>query len=70
MLSKLKLQTLKQKLWAIVAASFVARVIMFFVLPPTASSIQIDEINYAALSTWIAEQKDYNLYPNYPNHYQ
>ncbi len=68
-MSAFRLHTLKQKLWAIVAASFVGRVIMFFALPPTASSIQIDEINYAVLSKWIAEGKDYNSYPNYPTLY-
>jgi len=48
-MSAFKLQTLKQKLWAIVAASFVARVIMFFALPNTASFLAPDEGNYAFL---------------------
>ena len=56
-MSALKLQTLKEKLWAIVAASFVARVIMFFVLPNTPSSLAPDEGTYAALTKWIAESK-------------
>ena len=56
-MSALKLGTLKEKLWAIVAASFVARVIMFFVLPSTPSSLAPDEGTYAALTKWIAESK-------------
>ena len=56
-MSALKLQTLKEKIWAIVAASFVARVIMFFVLPNTPSSLAPDEGTYAALTKWIAESK-------------
>jgi hypothetical protein len=46
-MSAFKLHTLKQKLWAIVAASFVARVIMFFALPNTPSSLAPDEGSYA-----------------------
>ena len=56
-MSALKLGTLKEKLWAIVAASFVARVIMFLVLPSTPSSLAPDEGTYAALTKWIAESK-------------
>ena len=56
-MSALKLGTLKEKLWAIVAASFVARLIMFFVLPSTPSSLAPDEGTYAALTKWIAESK-------------
>ena len=56
-MSALKPQTLKEKLWAIVAASFVARVIMFFVLPNTPSSLAPDEGTYAALTKWIADSK-------------
>jgi hypothetical protein len=62
-MSALKLQTLKQKLWAIVAASFVARVIMFFALPSTASSLAPDERTYAALTKWIAESKPAEEFP-------
>jgi hypothetical protein len=65
MLSKFKLQTLKQKLWAIVAASFVARVIMFFVLPNTPSSLAPDEGTYASLSKWIGESKPAHEFPAY-----
>jgi len=56
-MSAFKLGTLKEKLWAIVAASFVTRVIMFFVLPNTPSSLAPDEGTYAALTRWIAESK-------------
>ena len=56
-MSALKLHTLKQKLWAIVAASFVARVVMFFALPNTPSSLAPDEGTYGALAKWISESK-------------
>ena len=56
-MSALKLRTLKEKLGAIVAASFVARVIMFFILPNTPSSLAPDEGTYASLTKWIAESK-------------
>jgi len=65
MLSKLRLQTLKQKLWAIVAASFMARVIMFFALPNTASSLAPDEGTYAKLAKWIAESKPTSNFPEF-----
>jgi hypothetical protein len=50
MLRKLKLQTLKQKLWAIVAISCVVRVIIFFVLPNKPSSLVPDEGTYAIVA--------------------
>lgn len=56
-MSALKFRTLQEKLWAIVAASFFARVIMFFVLPNTPSSLAPDEGTYAALTKWIAQSK-------------
>ena len=56
-MSALKPGTLKEKLWTIVAVSFVARLIMFFVLPSTPSSLAPDEGTYAALTKWIAESK-------------
>jgi hypothetical protein len=62
-MSAFKLGTLKEKLWAIVAASFVARVIMFFVLPNTPSSLAPDEGTYAALTRWIAESKPATDFP-------
>ena len=52
-----KLRTLTEKLWAIVAASFVARIIMFFVLPNTPSSLAPDEGTYASITKWITESK-------------
>jgi hypothetical protein len=64
-MSVFKLGTLKEKLWAIVAASFVARVIMFFVLPSTPSSLAPDEGTYAALTRWIAESKPAADFPAY-----
>ena len=64
-MSALKLGTLKEKLWAIVAASFVARVIMFFILPSTPSSLAPDEGTYAALTKWIAESKPATDFPAY-----
>jgi hypothetical protein len=57
MMSAFRLHTLKQKLWAIVVVSFVARVIMFFALPSTPSSLAPDEGTYAALARWISESK-------------
>ena len=64
-MSAFKLGTLKEKLWAIVAASFVARVVMFFVLPNTPSSLAPDEGTYAALTRWIAESKPAADFPAY-----
>ena len=61
----LKLHTLKQKLWAIVAASFVARVIVFFMLPSTPSSLGPDEFTYAALTKWIGESRPADEFPAY-----
>ena len=65
MLSKFKLQTLKQKLWAIVAASFLARVIMFLVLPGTPSFLGPDEGTYANLVKWISESRPASDFPAY-----
>jgi len=64
-MSAFKLGTLKEKLWAIVAASFVARIVMFFVLPSTPSSLAPDEGTYAALTKWIAESKPAADFPAY-----
>jgi hypothetical protein len=49
-MSALKLHTLKQKLWAIVAASFVARAITYFALPNTPSNLAPDEGTYAMVA--------------------
>ncbi len=62
-MSAFRLHTLKQKLWAIVAASFVARVIMFFALPSTPSSLAPDEGTYASLAKWISESKPATDFP-------
>ena len=64
-LSAFKLQTLKQKLWTIVATSFIARVIMFFVLPSTPSSLAPDEGTYAFLAKWISESKPATDFPGF-----
>jgi hypothetical protein len=65
MLSKFKLQTLKQNLWAIVAASFVARVVIFFALPATPSFLGPDEGTYALLTKWIGASKPASEFPLY-----
>ena len=64
-MSAFKLHTLKQKLWAIVAASFIARVIMFFALPNTMSSLTPDEGTYASLTKWVGESKSISQFPGY-----
>jgi hypothetical protein len=64
-MSALKLHTLKQKLWAIVAASFIARVIMFFALPSTPSSLAPDEGTYALLAKWVANGDLNQQHPYY-----
>jgi hypothetical protein len=60
-----KLHTLKQKLWAIVGTSFVARVIMFFALPSTPSSLAPDEKTYAFLAKWVGESQPVSQFPGY-----
>jgi len=65
MMSALKLHTLKQKLWAIVATSFVARVVMFFAIPSTPSSLAPDEGVYASLAKWIANSELNAQHPYY-----
>ena len=64
-MSALKLHSLKQKLWAIVAASFVARVIVFFTLPNTPSSLGPDEGTYAAVTKWVGESNPADEFPAY-----
>jgi hypothetical protein len=54
----LRLTTLKSKLYAIVFASFVVRVVAFFVLPNTASNLAPDEGTYATLTEWISAGKE------------
>jgi hypothetical protein len=62
-MSAFKLHTLKQKLWAIVAASFITRVVMFFGLPSTPSLLAPDEGTYAALAKWIGDSKPAENFP-------
>ena len=64
-MSALKLHTLKQKLWAIVAASFIARTFLFFILPNTPSSLAPDEGTYASLTKWIGQSKSADEFPAY-----
>ena len=60
---KFKFQTLNQKLWAVVAASFVTRAIIFFILPSTPSSFATDEGTYASLTKWIGQSKPADEFP-------
>ena len=61
-LFSLRLTTLKSKLYAIVFASFVVRVMAFFLLPNTPSDLAPDEGNYGALTEWIAQGKPASEY--------
>ena len=61
----LKLHSLKQKLCAIVAASFVMRLILFFALPRTPSSLAPDEGTYAFLAKWISESRPAIDFPGF-----
>ena len=58
-----KLTTLKSKLYAIVFASFVVRVVAFFLLPNTPSNLGPDEGNYGALTEWVSQGKPADEYP-------
>ena len=62
-LFSLRLTTLKSKLYAIVFASFVVRVVAFFVLPNTPSNFGQDEGNYGALTEWVSQGKPADEYP-------
>jgi hypothetical protein len=59
----LKLHTLKQKLWAIVAVSFVARAVVLFLSPNTPSALAPDEGTYAGLAKWVSESKPASEFP-------
>ena len=61
-MSALKLHTLKQKLWAIVAVSFVARLVMFFVLPSTPTSLAPDEGTYALYAKDLSREDLGNIF--------
>ena len=64
-LFNVKLTTLKSKLYAIVFASFVVRVVAFFVPPNTASNLAPDEGTYANLAQWIGMSKPATDFPVY-----
>ena len=64
-LFSLRLTTLKSKLYAIVFASFVVRVVAFFMLPNTASSLGPDEGTYGSVAGWTALGKSAAEFPNY-----
>jgi hypothetical protein len=49
-MSAFKLHTLNQKLWAIVAASFIVRVVLFFLLPNTPTNLAPDESAYSEIA--------------------
>ena len=56
----MKLTTLKSKLYAIVFASFVVRVVAFFALPNSASNLAPDEFTYSELTEWVSKNKAAN----------
>jgi hypothetical protein len=62
-LFKLRLTTLKSKLYAIVFTSLIVRVVAFFALPNKESNLGPDEGNYGALTEWIAQGKPADEYP-------
>ena len=64
-LFSLRLTTLKSKLYAIVFASFVVRVVAFFVLPSTPSSLGPDEGTYGAAAEWTALSKPARDFPDF-----
>ena len=64
-LFSVKLTTLKSKLYAIVFASFVVRVVAFFVLPSTPSSLGPDEGTYSAVAKWTEQGLPASDFPAY-----
>ena len=64
-LSSLRLTTLKSKLYAIVFASFVVRVVAFFALPNVSSNFGSDEGTYAAAAQWTSLGKSALDFPAY-----
>ena len=64
-LFSLRLTTLKSKLYAIVFASFVARVVAFFTLPNSVSSLGPDEGTYSIAAEWTALGKSASEFPAY-----
>ena len=69
-LFSLRLTTLKSKLYAIVFASFVVRVVVFFVLPRSPSNLAPDEGAYAELATWVSRNELANQHPYYGGLYK
>ena len=61
----MKSTTLKSKLYAIVLASFVVRVVAFFALPNTPSSLGPDEGTYANAANWTALGKPALDFPDF-----
>jgi hypothetical protein len=61
-LFSLRLTTLKSKLCAIVFASFVVRVVAFFSLPSTYSSLAPDEGEYAEIASLVANDQPTTYY--------
>ena len=59
------LATLKRELYAIVFASFIVRVVAFFVLPTTPSSLGPDEGTYGALAKWTEQGLPATDFPLY-----
>ena len=64
-LFSLRLTTLKSKLYAIVFASFVVRVVVFFMLPNVSSNFGPDEGTYAAAAQWTSLGKSALDFPAY-----
>ena len=64
-LFSLRLTTLKSKLYAIVFASFVVRVVAFFLLPSTPSALGPDEGTYGAAANWTALGKPASEFPDF-----
>jgi hypothetical protein len=65
MLSKFKLQTLKQKLWAIAGISLTLRFLVFNYLPNRTTPLSPDEGAYAKLTKWIGDANTADSFPIY-----
>ena len=64
-MSAFKLQTLKQKLWAIVYISITFRILSFLLVPKSPIEIIGDEGTYAKLASWIADSNPANEFQDY-----
>ena len=60
-----ELTTLKSKLYAIVFASFVVRVVAFFALPNTPNAFGPDEGTYGRAANWVSLSKPVTDFPEY-----